>query len=704
MAADAGEAGGRPLDLGVSPGEFRLEVARDPHDPRDDRYPPPGTTDVADGVDTDHLTPITRARLRDLAVTPRPGARVARAGEAFVCPDYRALADPSWRQRGLECTGFALAAIVDYHLRTRIGRTRWEEATPEVRREVSVSRRMLYEMAQVYDQRDYDEGSTMRGALKGWSRHGVASEAMWPYEPGDEHGQKHGSLTVPRALDAVARPGGRYLRIHRTDSEAMRDALVRGFPLFASAQTHVGWFDLYLPGRERIERDPADPLLGGHAFVICGFDDIGWLVHNSWGPEWGDGGFGVLPYVDFDETGQDVWFVHSPRPTTFVQVDDAAGRSDPGGRVPSDDDEPEWLHRISIADDGGLTQSGRFGMNADEIATQLYLFRQRTQGWSRRRLVVFADGGYLDPERTLESLRPFRERLMAAEIYPLFLVWDSPWMDGLRGWLHGEIDPIPQDDRDRWAVLAKFAAAQFAAPRIWAQVQRAASDAARPGHGAAAILADRIAHNLTRAPFEIHLIGHGAGELVLAELAMQLAAPVASCNLWAPTTTMERFERTFGALLGERRLHRLAVHTLDADAERRDRTGPFPGSFVRLVAEVLEPEVDLDTAVSDRGGTLRWTPDPVPVLGLDESWGTVDALVALAADGRLHTPPVRAGTHVGLATDPAVWEATIAAIDASAPHVDDAWTAAPRPLSAPGAPVDPIAWAIARTHDDDTRR
>ena len=35
--------------------------------------------------------------------------------------------------------------------------------------------------------------------------------------------------------------------------------------------------------------------LGGHAFAIVGYNEVGFLVQNSWGPEWGKGGFATLP-------------------------------------------------------------------------------------------------------------------------------------------------------------------------------------------------------------------------------------------------------------------------------------------------------------------------------------------------------------------------------------------------------------------------
>ena len=69
------------------------------------------------------------------------------------------------------CTGFGLAAVVNYLYWRATGRT------------TIVSPRMLYHLAQFYDEwrgEDYT-GSSCRGALKGWHKHGVCLRKFWPY-------------------------------------------------------------------------------------------------------------------------------------------------------------------------------------------------------------------------------------------------------------------------------------------------------------------------------------------------------------------------------------------------------------------------------------------------------------------------------------------------------------------------------------------
>jgi len=39
---------------------------------------------------------------------------------------------------------------------------------------------------------------------------------------------------------------------------------------------------------------------GGHCVLICGYDDNGVFIQNSWGAEWGLHGFGLLKWKQFD--------------------------------------------------------------------------------------------------------------------------------------------------------------------------------------------------------------------------------------------------------------------------------------------------------------------------------------------------------------------------------------------------------------------
>jgi hypothetical protein len=105
------------------------------------------------------------------------------------------------------CTGFGLGALINYLLFVQAVR---DGVEPKSR----VSTRMLYHLARKYDEwpgEDYD-GSSARGAMKGWFHHGVCLETFWPYR-----NAKGEPKFVPPLegwdVDAARRPVGAYYRV-----------------------------------------------------------------------------------------------------------------------------------------------------------------------------------------------------------------------------------------------------------------------------------------------------------------------------------------------------------------------------------------------------------------------------------------------------------------------------------------------------------
>ena len=85
---------------------------------------------------------------------------------------------------------------------------------------------------------------------------------------------------------------GAYYRV-RSFINDYHAALVEAGALYVSADLNDGW---EVPGKGVI--DPVSEtkrLAGGHAFVIVGYDQCGFLVLNSWGPDWGGYSLGGGP-------------------------------------------------------------------------------------------------------------------------------------------------------------------------------------------------------------------------------------------------------------------------------------------------------------------------------------------------------------------------------------------------------------------------
>lgn len=197
------------------------------------------------------------------------------------------------------CTGFALAAVIHFLLRFRRG-------APDTTR---VSPRMLYQMAKLSDRWAGDDyaGSSARGAVKGWAKHGVCTEALWPYAAHDADG----SLTGRRARDAAKRRPGPYLRVRAREVALVQRALAEAGILYATTRIRrAAW---------RATR--ANGLIPAyathdttHAVALVGYDAEGFWVQNSKSVAWGRHGLGRIDYGSWAGGAQDVWMLSLPGP------------------------------------------------------------------------------------------------------------------------------------------------------------------------------------------------------------------------------------------------------------------------------------------------------------------------------------------------------------------------------------------------------
>jgi hypothetical protein len=209
------------------------------------------------------------------------------------------------------CTGFALAAVINFLLHAR-GVARL------------VSPFMLYHLARRYDDRPGEayEGASARGAMKGWLRHGVCSEALWPEAAS-------AGWPLPRRIAREARltPGGAYYRVSHKQVRDLHAALAEAGALYVTLLVHPGWqrpgpaavaVCAETGGRSGTLRVPVIRRRGaaseGHAVAVLGYTAEGFLIQNSWGEGWGTRGFALLPYEDYVRCACDVWALQAGVP------------------------------------------------------------------------------------------------------------------------------------------------------------------------------------------------------------------------------------------------------------------------------------------------------------------------------------------------------------------------------------------------------
>jgi C1A family cysteine protease len=198
------------------------------------------------------------------------------------------------------CTAQAGVGLIEYYDRRAFGR------------HVNRSRLFLYKSTRNLLHWSGDTGAFLRTTMAALSLFGVPPEEYWAYDTADFDRE-------PTAFCYAFAPGFQSLQYFRLDSPGTtRDVLLNriktnlasglpslfGFTVYSSiAQADTGGAIPFPVSGESTE--------GGHAVVAAGYDDNklirnanagglttrgAFLIRNSWGTQWGQGGYGWLPY------------------------------------------------------------------------------------------------------------------------------------------------------------------------------------------------------------------------------------------------------------------------------------------------------------------------------------------------------------------------------------------------------------------------
>lgn len=521
------------------------------------------------------------------------------------------------------CTGFGLAAVANFLLRRR-------RVVPDP---APVSPRMLYEMARRYDEwpgEDYT-GSSARGAMKGWHKHGVCAGAVWPYQVATP-----GVLSHERTVDAARRPLGAYFRVNHRDLVSMHSALSEVGVLYATASVHEGWGQVD-PKTGEIPSDGKAPI-GGHAFAVVGFDERGFWIQNSWGPGWGyKGGFALVTYEDWLANATDVWVARlGAAVRTAESRSKRAAFSSLNSRAEYSFSELR-PHIINIGNDGALRPSGTFGTTEDDVASILTQdFARITAGWKKKRLLLYAHGGLVGEEGALQRVEEYRRQLLAAEVYPLAFIWKTDFWTTIsnilkdafaqrrtEGWLDSTKDFLLDRIDDTLEPLARPLG-----KTLWDEMKEngiKATTGQKGKEGGAAFVLAKLDGLLTSDPsIELHVAGHSAGSIFMAPLVQLLTSngkitsgpargltgfgrPVKTCTLWAAACTVQLFKETYLPAIQAGAIGHFTLFNLKDGTEQDDHCASvYHKSLLYLVSNACEQRLRL------------FRKDGEPILGMEK--------------------------------------------------------------------------------------
>jgi C1A family cysteine protease len=206
--------------------------------------------------------------------------------------DLRKWCSPVEDQKNIgSCTANAAVGMLEYYEKRAFNKY------------LNGSRLFLYKVTRNLEGFDGDTGAYLRDTMKAMVLFGIPPEEYWSYDINkfdDEPtafvyslAQNYKSIKYFR-LDPNGTSPDKILTNVKTQLAAGLPSMF-GFTVYSSLNNSG---DIPFPVK-------GDRILGGHAVMVCGFNDskvIGTnkgalLIRNSWGTSWGEQGYGWLPYT-----------------------------------------------------------------------------------------------------------------------------------------------------------------------------------------------------------------------------------------------------------------------------------------------------------------------------------------------------------------------------------------------------------------------
>jgi hypothetical protein len=308
----------------------------------------------------------------------------------------------------------------------------------------------------------------------------------------------------------------------------------------------------------------------------------------------------LLSYDDWLVNRMDAWVCQLGVGTVQRAIAAGPAEAERRGRAQDVDDADIAGHYLAIRN-GHYDDHAPFRSSPDDLADlagNVVAFARR-QSTARKPapVMLYAHGGLVNEKEAAAKTLEFKNRFLAAGIYPIHFIWHTGFWETLGDLFLGQerkVAPVPGEERVQGWLKEKVIEAKDEALElflrlpgrpVWREMKDDALEACHgpgatevdvvagtAGGGPAFALLDAIQTACVRAGVAIswHLVGHSAGSIFhcrLFEWFVRHGVPVRSCSFIAPAASCALFRRTL--LPHAARLRTFGLHTM-ADADERD--------------------------------------------------------------------------------------------------------------------------------------
>lgn len=125
---------------------------------------------------------------------------------------------------------------------------------------------------------------------------GAVPETMYPYKDTDleaVYSRPSKDLIKEAGVNRIAE----FARVRSING--LKRALLEVGPCYLALKLYDSSEKFWLKKGRNID--------AGHAVAVVGYNKTGFILRNSWGVDWGDSGYTVIPYEDYDDAVIECW-------------------------------------------------------------------------------------------------------------------------------------------------------------------------------------------------------------------------------------------------------------------------------------------------------------------------------------------------------------------------------------------------------------